>query len=188
MSIISNTIIAFSMSMDAFAAAIGKGISLRKPSVGYAMRIGLVFSAVEMLALIIGWLIGLMASGSISSIDHWVAFAILLAIGSKMIYEGIHNSEIERKEAHKLSFLILTAIGTSIDSMAVGATLALLEANILLMTSIIGAATFCMSTLGIMMGHYLGTKAGKVAEVLGGLCLIAIGTKILVEHLNFLTS
>ncbi|MCS5708491.1 manganese efflux pump MntP family protein [Candidatus Berkiella cookevillensis] len=184
MSIISNTIIAFSMSMDAFAVAIGKGISLHKPSLGYAMRIGLIFGIVETVSPIIGWSIGLMAGGFISSIDHWIAFTILSLIGAKMIYEGFHKTEIELKQEHKISVLILTAIGTSIDSMAVGATLALLEANIWLMASIIGTATFCMSTLGIMMGHYLGTKAGKIAEVLGGLSLILIGTKILFEHLN----
>lgn len=184
MSIVSNTIIAFSMSADAFAASIGKGVVLQRPKLSYAMRIGLVFGSVETLTPIIGWLLGIMASGFIASVDHWVAFAILSIIGGKMIYEGFHNEETERKESHKLSILILTAIGTSIDAMAVGATLALLNVNIWLMAAMIGAATFMMATIGIMTGHYIGTKAGKIAEVLGGLCLIAIGTKILIEHLG----
>ena len=184
MSIVSNTIIAFSMSADAFAASIGKGVVLQRPKLSYAMRIGLVFGGVETLTPIIGWLLGIMASGFIASVDHWVAFAILSIIGGKMIYEGCNNEETERKESHKLSILILTAIGTSIDAMAVGATLALLNVNIWLMAAMIGAATFMMATIGIMTGHYIGTKAGKIAEVLGGLCLIAIGTKILIEHLG----
>lgn len=185
MSVISNTIIAFSMSADAFAAAIGKGVALKKPKISYAMRIGLVFGGVETLTPIIGWLLGIMASSLIASVDHWVAFAILSVIGGKMIYEGFHNEEAERKESHKLSVLILTAIGTSIDAMAVGATLALLNVNIWMMAGMIGAATFLMATVGIMTGHYIGTKAGKIAEILGGLCLIAIGSKILFEHLGY---
>lgn len=184
MSIISNTIIAFSMSADAFAASIGKGVALQKPKLSYAMRIGLVFGGVETLTPIIGWLLGRMASGFIEAVDHWVAFTILALIGGKMIYEGFHNEEAERKESHTLGILILTAIGTSIDAMAVGATLALLDANIWIMAAMIGSATFVMSTIGIMTGHYIGTKAGKIAEVLGGVCLIAIGAKILIEHLG----
>lgn len=182
MSVISNTIIAFSMSADAFAAAISKGVALKKPKISYAMRIGLVFGGVETLTPIIGWLLGIMASSLIASVDHWVAFCLLSLIGGKMIYEGFHNEEAERKESHKLSILILTAIGTSIDAMAVGATLALLNVNIWIMAGMIGAATFLMATIGIMTGHYIGTKVGKIAEILGGLCLIAIGVKILLEH------
>ena len=170
------------MSADAFAAAISKGVALKKPKISYAMRIGLVFGGVETLTPIIGWLLGIMASSLIASVDHWVAFCLLSLIGGKMIYEGFHNEEAERKESHKLSILILTAIGTSIDAMAVGATLALLNVNIWIMAGMIGAATFLMATIGIMTGHYIGTKVGKIAEILGGLCLIAIGVKILLEH------
>lgn len=184
MSIISNTVLAFSMSADAFAAAIGKGVVLRKPKITYALRIGMIFGVVETLAPIIGWLVGLAASRFIESIDHWVAFTILSAIGGKMIFESFQQEQKERKESHKISILILTAIGTSIDAMAVGVTLALIDANIWIMAAMIGMATFIMATIGIMMGHYIGTKAGKIAEALGGLCLIAIGTKILFEHLG----
>ncbi len=184
MSIISNTILAFSMSADAFAAAIGKGVALRKPKLTYALRIGMIFGTVEAITPIIGWMFGILASKFIESIDHWVAFIILSAIGGKMIYEGFQEGHEERKESHKLSILILTAIGTSIDAMAVGITLALLDANIWIISCMIGTATFIMATIGIMTGHYIGTKAGKIAEGLGGLCLIAIGTKILIEHLG----
>ncbi len=184
MSILSNTAIAFSMSADAFAASVSKGVALRKPKLSYAMRVGAVFGGVETVTPIIGWLLGLMASGFIAAIDHWVAFTILALIGAKMMYEGFHNESAERKESHRLSVLILTAIGTSIDAMAVGATFALLDVNIWLMAAFIGCATFLMSTIGIMTGHYIGARSGKIAEVLGGVCLIAIGTMILIEHLS----
>lgn len=186
MSIISNTILAFSMSADAFAASVSKGVALRKPKLTYAMRIGAIFGGIEMLTPIIGWLIGLAASRFIASVDHWVAFIILAAVGGKMIFEGFTNEHKEKKESHKLSVLIFTAIGTSIDAMAVGVTLALIEANIIITALMIGMATFIMSSIGIMAGHYIGAKSGKIAEILGGLCLIAIGTKILFEHLGII--
>ncbi|NBO18762.1 MAG: manganese efflux pump [Proteobacteria bacterium] len=186
MSILSNTVLAFSMSADAFAAAIGKGVGLHKPKLSYALRVGMIFGGVETLTPIIGWLLGLVASRFIASVDHWVAFGILAAIGGKMLFEGIFGGDEgkEKQQAHKLHLLILTAIGTSIDSMAVGVTLALVGANIWVMSLMIGAATCLMATIGIMAGHYIGRKAGKTAEVLGGLCLIAIGSKILFEHLT----
>ena len=186
MSFISNTILAFSMSADAFAAAICKGVALRKPKITYALRIGLIFGMVEAITPIIGWLLGFIASKYIVPIDHWIAFIILSFIGVKMIYESFKNESQEPKESHKLIVLILTAIGTSIDAMAVGVTLALLDINIIVMAVMIGFATFIMATIGIMTGHYIGTKAGKIAEFFGGLCLIGIGSFILFEHLNIL--
>ncbi len=181
---ISNTIIAFSMSADAFAASVSKGVALNKPKLTYAMRIGLIFGGVETITPLIGWLLGRLASGFVASVDHWIAFTILAVIGGKMIVEGFSNEREERKEAHTLSILILTAIGTSIDAMAVGASLALLQVNILMMAAMIGFATFLMSTIGVMTGNYIGERAGKRAEILGGLCLIAIGANILFEHLS----
>lgn len=184
MSIISNTVLAFSMSADAFAAAVSKGVVLRKPKLTEAMRIGFIFGSIETITPIIGWLVGLVAGRFIESIDHWVAFFILVIIGGKMLYQGFQHEEKERRESHKLHVLILTAIGTSIDAMAVGVTLALIDANIWITAAMIGTATFLMATTGIMIGHYIGTKAGKAAEILGGVCLIAIGNKILLEHLG----
>lgn len=186
MTIVSNTILAFSMSADAFAAAVSKGVVLRKPKLTEAMRIGLIFGSIETITPIIGWCIGIVTNRFIESIDHWLAFIILTVIGGKMIYEAFQQEKKEPLESHKLSVLILTAIGTSIDAMAVGVTLAYIDANIWITAGMIGAATFLMASIGIMTGHYIGTKAGKAAEVLGGLCLIAIGTKILLEHLGLL--
>lgn len=184
MSIISNTVLAFSMSADAFAAAVGKGVVLRKPKLSEALRIGFIFGTVETITPLIGWCVGVFASRFIASVDHWVAFVILAAIGGKMVYEGLQKAQAEPRQSHRLHILILTAIGTSIDAMAVGVTLAFLDANIWVISLMIGMATFFMATVGVMTGHYIGAKAGKVAEILGGLCLIAIGSKILCQHLG----
>jgi putative Mn2+ efflux pump MntP len=184
MSFVSNSLLAVSMSTDAFAAALGKGVAMRKPRFVEAMRIGAIFGVIETITPIIGWLIGLAASSFITSIDHWIAFTILSLVGGKMIFESFQREEIERRETHKLGVLILTAIGTSIDAMAVGATLAFIDMNIWIAASMIGIATFVMATTGIMAGHYLGLKAGKIAEALGGVCIISIGIMILIEHLS----
>lgn len=184
MSVLSNTILAFSMSADAFAAAVSKGVSLRRPKLRQAMRIGLIFGGVEMLTPLAGWCAGRLASSFIAAVDHWVAFGLLALVGGKMMHEGFSADEPTRKDMHNLGLLIVTAIGTSIDAMAVGATLALLDVNILAVAAMIGGATFTMVTIGIMTGHYIGTRAGKAAEVLGGICLITIGIIILVEHLS----
>lgn len=184
MSIVSNTALAFSMSADAFAAAVSKGTVLRHPPLTQAMRIGLIFGVVETVTPLLGWLVGLAFSRYIAEVDHWVAFVLLGAIGVKMIYEGLFHRDEEKPTSHKLSILLLTALGTSIDAMAVGVTLAFLDANIVLMALMIGAATFLMATIGIMAGHWLGKRAGSAAEVMAGLCLIAIGSNILCEHLR----
>lgn len=184
MSILSNTLLAFSMSADAFAAAVSKGTSITKPQLSYALRVGAVFGAVETFTPLVGWLIGKAASGFIQEIDHWVAFTILAGIGCKMMYESLQKDRPEKPDRHGLKVLLLTAFGTSIDAMAVGAGLALLEVNIIMMALMIGMATFTMATIGIMAGHYLGMRAGRIAEALGGLCLIGIGSAILMEHLS----
>ncbi len=185
MGIISTTIMAFSMSADAFAASVSKGTVMNKPKISEALKVGSIFGLVETLTPIIGWIAGVAASGFIESIDHWIAFCILGIIGGKMLYESFQE-EKPKTEKHKLSMLILTAIGTSIDAMAVGVTLALINANILIAATSIGAATFVMTTTGIMTGHYIGLKSGKIAEALGGICLIIIGTSILLDHLEII--
>jgi putative Mn2+ efflux pump MntP len=188
MSTLSNTLLAFSMSADAFAASISKGTKLQKPRLADAVRIGLVFGSIETLMPVLGWCAGLAASRFIESVDHWIAFAILATIGCKMIYEGLQGEESDPPAPSRtLRLLVLTAIGTSIDSMAVGVTLALVDANIWLMAAMIGTATFTMATIGIMTGHFIGSKAGRIAEILGGACLCIIGTKILLEHTGFIS-
>jgi putative Mn2+ efflux pump MntP len=132
---------------------------------------------------VIGWALGKGASRYIAAFDHWIAFGLLLAIGGKMIWDAFRRDKGEEKpQRHTLGVLVMTAIGTSIDALAVGVTLALVNASIIVNALAIGAATFTMVTIGVMTGRYLGEKFGRYAEGAGGLVLIAIGTKILLEH------
>ena len=173
--------LAFSMSADAFPAALGKGAALEKPCFADAVRAGLVFGAIEAITPGIGWSAGITASRLIAAFDHWIAFAVLGAIGSKMLWDSMREGR-QKVTRHSLTVLVSTAIGTSIDAMAVGVTLALIEANIAVAALAIGTTTFALTTLGILVGRMVGAKFGRVAEAVGGLVLIAIGIRILVGH------
>lgn len=194
MSFFSTTVLALSMSADAFAVSLGKGTGMERPHLGVAARTGAVFGATEAIMPLLGFLIGSAASGFVQSVDHWIAFAILAGVGGKMIVESFSGfsceetvatleAETKKGKSKGLCLLLLTAVGTSIDSLAVGVSLAFIEANIWATAAAIGFASFSMSTLGLMIGHYVGCKSGRWAEALGGAALIAIGAKILVEHL-----
>lgn len=178
-------LLALSMSADAFAAALGKGARLDRPGWGEALRTGLIFGGIEAITPLIGWAMGMAASRYVTSFDHWIAFGILAAIGGKMLWDAARREEEEEKpKRHGLMVLVLTAIGTSIDALAVGVTLAIVGANIIINALAIGAATFTMVTIGVMTGRVLGEKFGRYAEAGGGLILIAIGIKILVDHIG----
>jgi len=130
-----------------------------------------------------GWAAGLAASSYITAMDHWIAFALLLAIGAKMIWESARRpGALRNPERHSLKILVATAIGTSIDAMAVGVTLAFIDADIVVTAFAIGCATLLMATSGILIGRFIGEKFGRIAEAIGGSGLIVIGAKILVEH------
>lgn len=183
MHILSVIFLAFSMSSDAFAAALGKGTRLDKPSWGEALRTGLIFGTIETITPLMGWAAGRAASRYIETFDHWIAFGLLLVIGGKMIWDALRrDAEAEKPSSHSFLVLAVTAVGTSIDALAVGVTLALVDADIIVNALAIGAATFTMTTIGIMAGRYLGEKFGRYAEAAGGVILIVIGTKILLEH------
>ena len=176
-------LLALSMSCDAFAAALGKGARLHRPTLSEALRIGLIFGGIEAVTPVIGWALGRGASRYIQAFDHWIAFALLSAIGGKMIWDSLRRAqEAEKPGRHTLMALCVTAIGTSIDALAVGVTLALVGASIIVNALAIGAATFTMVTIGVMTGRYLGEKFGRMAEAAGGAVLIAIGVKTLLEH------
>ncbi|PKH23769.1 hypothetical protein CIG19_10115 [Enterobacterales bacterium CwR94] len=182
-------ILAFGMSMDAFAAAIGKGAALHRPSIKEALRTGIIFGCIEAITPLIGWAIGLAASQYIVQWDHWVAFTLLFILGARMIMEGVKKEAQEPEEAprrHGFWLLVMTAIATSLDAMAVGVGLAFLQVNIVTTALTIGAATTIMAASGILLGRFLGAAVGKWAEILGGVVLIGIGCSILVEHLNLL--
>lgn len=181
-------ILAFGMSMDAFAAAIGKGAALLRPSAKEVIRTALIFGCIEALTPIIGWGIGLAASRFIMSWDHWVAFGLLL-LGLRMIHEGVRKENCDESEVprrHSFWVLVTTAIATSLDAMAVGVGLAFLNVNIIATALTIGATTTVMAASGMLLGRYLGRAIGKWAEILGGVVLIGIGSSILIEHLGLL--
>lgn len=179
-------LLAFGMSMDAFAASIGKGATLHKPKFSEALRVGLIFGVIEMLTPLIGWGLGMLASQFVMAWSHWVAFILLFFLGGRMVLEGIRGGDDdEEKEAprrHGFWLLVTTAIATSLDAMAVGVGLAFLKVNIITTAFAIGCATFMMSTLGIMVGRFIGPMLGKRAEILGGVVLMAIGAQILYAH------
>ncbi|AGE18631.1 manganese efflux pump MntP [Serratia marcescens] len=188
MNLSATLILAFGMSMDAFAASIGKGASLHQPRFREAIRTGLIFGVVEAITPLIGWAIGLFASQYIMEWDHWVAFSLLFILGMRMIVEGVRNrpDEEEKVKRHGFWILVATAIATSLDAMAIGVGLAFLQVNIVHTAMAIGCATMIMATLGMMIGRFIGPLLGKRAEILGGVVLIGIGVNILLEHLGYL--
>ena len=174
MNITATVLLAFGMSMDAFAASIGKGATLHKPKFSEALRTGLIFGAVEASRFVLEW-------------NHWIAFVLLIFLGGRMIIEGFRGADDEDEEPrrrHGFWLLVTTAIATSLDAMAVGVGLAFLQVNIIATALAIGCATLIMSTLGMMVGRFIGSIIGKKAEILGGLVLIGIGVQILWTHFH----
>jgi putative Mn2+ efflux pump MntP len=177
MSAAATLFLAFSMSMDAFAASLAKGAVLNRPRFSEALRTGFIFGVVEAITPVIGWVGGIAAAAWINRVDHWVAFVILGLLGARMVFKAIcHTSEKPAPARHSLGLLLVTAVATSLDAMAVGVSLAFINVDIITTAAAIGLATFMMATIG--------TVFGRGAEVLGGICLIGIGAKILFDHLS----
>jgi putative Mn2+ efflux pump MntP len=181
-------LLAFAMSTDAFAAAIGKGAALHRPRLREALRTGAIFGSIEALTPILGWALGFATARYVTEIDHWIAFALLGGLGLRMIWLGLRpgdDTAVEDKPArHSFWVLAATGLGTSIDAMAVGVGLAFVDVDILPVAVAIGLTTFLMVTVGVMLGRVLGALVGKRAEVVGGVMLVLVGTGILVEHLR----
>ncbi len=188
MSPASTALIAFAMSTDAFAAAIGKGAALHRPRWREALRTGLVFGVIEGLTPLVGWALGVAAAPYVEAWDHWIAFALLGALGLHMIRAGLAHdgaaAPTERPQSHSLRRLAMTGFATSIDAMAIGVGIALIDADIVVTAVSIGLATLVMVTLGVMLGRVLGSIVGRRAEIAGGLVLIGIGSAILWQHLS----
>ncbi|HDS9532402.1 TPA: manganese efflux pump MntP [Klebsiella pneumoniae subsp. pneumoniae] len=185
MNLSATILLAFGMSMDAFAASIGKGATLHKPKFSEAVRTGLIFGAIETLTPLVGWGLGMLASQFILEWNHWIAFILLVFLGGRTIVEGFRGDSDEACEAphrHGFWLLVTTAFATSLDAMAVGVGLAFLQVSIVTTALAIGCATFIMSTLGMMVGRFIGPLLGKRAEILGGIVLIGIGSEILWSH------
>ena len=185
-------LIGVGLSMDAFAVAICQGLSMTKIKWGHALTVGLYFGGFQALMPLLGWVLGFQFSGYIQQYDHWVAFLLLLLIGGNMIREALSGEEDEAEDAaagggpdHKKLFLM--AIATSIDALAVGVTFAFLETPILPAVSLIGVTTFCISVAGVAVGCWFGARYKQRAEITGGVILVLLGCKILLEHLGLLS-
>jgi putative Mn2+ efflux pump MntP len=183
MDFVSLLLIALSLSMDCFAIALGISCSGKRVSRAMVLRVASAFGLAQAVMPVIGWLAGRSLVNLISSYDHWVVFGLLLAVGVHMIWESFHEEE----EGEKLDLtrgwaLISLAVITSIDALATGLALAFQQVNILAASLTIGAVTFLIVTLGFFIGGKVGSLLGRWAGVLGGLILIGIGMRVLLEH------
>ena len=182
-------LIGVGLSMDAFAVSICQGLSMTKIKWGHALTVGLYFGGFQALMPFTGWMLGSQFAGRIQQYDHWAAFVLLVLIGGNMIREALSGEEDEAEDAaigagldHKKLFLM--AIATSIDALAVGVTFAFLDTAILPAIGIIGTTTFFISVAGVAVGCWFGARYKKRAEITGGVILVLLGVKILLEHLG----
>lgn len=177
-------LIAIGLSFDTFAVSVSTGLCLPNLRFVQAIKIALTLGFFQALMPFIGWALGKQISDYISDYDHWVAFGLLLALGTKMIFESFKNDTPEKcLNPLKPLVLIWLAIATSIDALVVGLSFAFLNMNIYSSVIIIGFVTYMVAMLGMLFGKKLGNRLGKRMEIIGGLILIGIGTKILMEHL-----
>jgi manganese efflux pump family protein len=183
---------AFALAMDAFAVSISSGAAIKKIHVRHALKVALFFGVFQAVMPLLGWSFGLFAADIIQSFDHWVAFILLAAVGGKMIWESRKTitecKDEDAKNPLNLHVLIMLSFATSIDAAAVGITLSFLQISILLPILIIGIITFIISFIGMYVGMYVCEQGGdffsKKIEFAGGLVLIGIGIKILIEHIT----
>jgi putative Mn2+ efflux pump MntP len=218
MSLWTLTLIALGVSADAFAVAVGKGLTMPRLSRRGAVLIAVAFGAFQGLMPLLGWLLGSGLEGSIESVDHWIAFGLLAAVGGKMLHEAVHDDDLAadpepvrlrepvapdgsgvaaragevRPSPGRLRAsvpareLVLLSVATSVDALAVGISFAFLEVRIGSAVLLIALVTFALSLVGVAVGRAAGARWRQPAEVCGGLVLIGIGTKILLEHLHVL--
>lgn len=183
-------LIGVGLSMDAFAVSVCKGLRMKKINKSHTFVIALFFGGFQSLMPFLGWLLGTRFEKYITSIDHWIAFFLLALIGGKMIYEvfrGDNEEEnIEMDKPLDIKELLILAIATSIDALAVGITFAFLDYPVLQSVIIIGITTFVISTAGVVIGNIFGSRYKSHAELAGGIILVLIGLKILLEHLGII--
>ena len=182
-------LIGVGLSMDAFAVAVCKGLAMRRIRWDHTAVIALAFGGFQALMPFLGWWLGSQFAGYIQSFDHWIAFVLLAFIGGKMAKESFGEDEAsccQEDEGLDYKELLVLAVATSIDALAVGITFAFLEVKILPAITIIGVTTFALSFAGVLVGNFFGARYKQRAELCGGVILILIGVKILLEHLGVL--
>lgn len=186
MGLIELFLIAVGLSMDAFAVSVCKGLAMPKCTFKKAAIVGLWFGGFQALMPAIGYVLGAQFQEAIASIDHWIAFVLLALIGRNMIHEALDNDEEEADASLNVKTMFLLAVATSIDALAIGITFAFLKVNIIPAVCFIGIVTFIISFAGVKIGNVFGARYKNKAEIVGGIILILLGLKILLEHLGFL--
>lgn len=181
-------LIGVGLSMDAFVVSICKGLGMSRLNMRQAAVISLFFGGFQALMPLIGWALGSQLTDFITPIDHWIAFGLLAFVGGKMLWDAFHEDDeaegVQTDEKLDLKELLMLAIATSIDALAVGITFAFLQVAIVPSITIIGLTTFVISFAGVAVGHFFGARFEKPATIVGGVVLILIGVKILLEHLG----
>ena len=177
-------LISISLAMDCFAVSIAGGAAIAKPKIINALKIGISFGLFQAIMPLIGWSIGFSFRNLIENVDHWVAFSLLLIIGIKMLYEAFKKSPGKKKtDITRIPTLLILSIATSIDALVVGISLSIIALSIYLSILIIGLSAFVFSVSGYYLGNKIGKIIGNKVEIIGGIILIGIGVKILIEHL-----
>ena len=179
-------ILAVGLSMDAFAVSVCKGLSIQKLKPRHAVIVGAWFGAFQALMPAIGWLLGSAFADMIEAVDHWIAFVLLALIGGNMIREALGHEEEDADPSLAPIAMLLLAAATSIDALAVGVTFAFLRVAVVPAVTLIGVCTFAISAAGVKIGNVFGARYKSRAELLGGIVLVLIGLKILLDHLGFL--
>ena len=180
-------LIAVGLSMDAFAVSVCKGLGMRRLNMGQAAVIALFFGGFQALMPLIGWFVGAQFSRFVTAYAPWIAFALLAFVGGKMLWDAFHGED-EEEGPFKLELgeLLMLAIATSIDALAVGVSFAFLQVDIVPSVAIIGVTTFALSLVGVVVGHQFGSRWEKPATIVGGVVLVCIGVKVLLEGLGIL--
>lgn len=190
MGILDLFVIGVGLSMDAFAVAICKGLGMHRINLRHAFVIALFFGGFQALMPLIGFFLGSYLAEFVNPIDHWIAFGLLAFIGAKMLWDAFKpdaddgQSDSAQEEALDLKELLMLAVATSIDALAVGITFAFLEVNIWIAITVIGLTTFALSFAGVVVGNRFGARYERPSTIVGGIVLIGIGVKILLEHLG----
>ena len=180
-------LLALGLSMDSFAASVSGGVAMKRFSMARALKIALTLAAFQAAMPVIGWIAGEHFKSLIESLDHWIAFVLLAFIGFNMIREARSDEENESNDRFDFKTMLPLAVATSIDALAVGVTFAFLRVNIVPAVSFIGCITFLLSAIGLKAGNIIGAKNRSRAEFAGGLVLILMGIKILLEHLGVIS-
>ena len=186
MSVIELFVLALGLSMDAFAVSICKGLSVPKLQAKHCLICGVYFGGFQALMPLIGWALGIRFQSMITNIDHWIAFVLLAVIGANMIKESFSKEEECPDASLGFKTMLTLAVATSIDALAVGVTFAFLRVEIGPAVSCIGVITFLLSAAGVYIGGAFGDRFQGKAELAGGVILVLMGSKILLEHLGFL--